>query len=245
MTSEFQNLREKDESQFFYDKFINCEESKHVAWIDLMGIRDHLKSGQVYPAVLRGELLSVCSKHLDEQKSEICTAGDGVIITTEERAYLMDFLRSLFRHYTRFNVKNWQDGEDIWLSRLLRAGVATGEVQMIDEERYATNNRNGNPFHSDFSNDQFGPAIINALTAERGPPYSINEYTSAGDVERVFWWQNVDMSYSDRKDLLNMFVDYFSWYKGRKDYEYPPGQKIHLDTAITYFKVDPSDVDGV
>lgn len=243
MDSELEALSRKPESQYFYNEYIKREDEKYVAWIDLMGIRDHLKNRQVYPAVLRGELLSVISENIDRSKAEMFTAGDGSIIITDEKDYLYDFLSALFSHYTKFNVKNWKGGEDIWLNRLLRAGVGHGEIHRIDIEKYDSSKRGGSPFSEEFANDPFGPGIIDALRAERGSPYSIHRYNDDGTISGLEWWGYMGLGYDERTDIIEMLDEYFSWYSGRHDYQYSPYDRNHLNKAINYFEVDPKDLD--
>lgn len=242
MNNRLKALRQKSESQFFYAKHIDEIGARHVAWIDLMGILDHLKNKQIYPAVLRGELLSVVSDYIDHEKVELFTAGDGLIIITEDKSYLYDFLGSLMEHYVRFNVENWRDGDDIWLNRLLRAGVGYGDIHKIDLEGYARDNRRGNPFTTDFSNDPFGPGIINALRAERGSPYSTHEYQSDETIEAIQWWDHMNIDYDLRVETVEMLSDYFDWYDSKRKYQYSPHAQSHLDKAVNYFQVDQTDL---
>lgn len=60
MNGQLSELQEKGESQLSYSGLIDKIGRRHVAWIDLMGILDHLENEQIYPAVLRCELLATC-----------------------------------------------------------------------------------------------------------------------------------------------------------------------------------------
>lgn len=242
MSDRLQELRQKNESQLSYDGLIDEVGRRHVAWIDIMGILDHLENEQIYPAVLRTELLAVISEYVDEDVVTVFTVGDGVIILTEDEDHLHEFLDALFLHYTRFNVEEWRSGEDIYFNRLIRAGVGHGEIHKIDVERYSDKHFNGNVFHDNFSNTPFGPGMIKALRAEEGAPYSVHEYDGNGTIDPVYWWERSGVPERYRIDLLSMLKDYFDWYAGNFSYRYEPYDKGHFEEALDYFDIDEDDL---
>jgi hypothetical protein len=245
MTRDIDDLKEKDEGQWFNGDHIDVVGDRYVAWIDIMGIRDHLQNRQVYPSILRGELLSVISEYIDSSEVELFTAGDGAIIITEDEKYLQDFLTALFTHYVKFNVKDWrEDNHKIYFNRLIRAGIGYGEIHRIDIKKYSRKKNEGNPFHNDFSNDPFGPGIIDALRAEYGSPYSIHKYQSDETIDKVKWWKSSGISYDDRVEMIEMLVDYFDWYEGKHRYQYSPKKSGHLDSCLDYFEVNLSDINN-
>lgn len=242
MGNDLDELGNKAESQLFYSGLVDEVGERHVAWIDLMGILDHMENEQVYPTVLRGELLAIVSEYIDEDLVTVFTVGDGVIIVTEDGDYLQEFLDALFLHYCRFNVVDWRDGQDVYFNRLIRAGIGFGDVHKIDVERYSDEHIKGNVFHENFSNKLFGPGIIKALRAERGPPYSINEYNDDTTITPIRWWENVNLDEDSRIDILRMLKDYFDWYEGSHRYRYQPYERGHFDMALDYFDIDQSDL---
>ncbi|MFC7138462.1 hypothetical protein ACFQMA_01250 [Halosimplex aquaticum] len=152
MTEDLDDLAELEQDQFFYEQCLDDLGQKHVAWIDLMGILDSLSNDQKMPAVYRGELLAVISRFLDFDRAETFTIGDGVIIMTDDKDYLYEFLGSLFSHYVKFNIHRYKGDWDIWLHRLIRAGIGTGDVYQIDMDGYDEKNRNGNPIPDGIEN---------------------------------------------------------------------------------------------
>lgn len=237
MRDEFEQLAQRSESQYFYKAHVENAGEHHVAWIDIMGILDHLKKGQLQPAIARGELLSVVSQHIDQERVQVTTVGDGVIILTEDRNYLEDFLDALMRHYVRFNVRNWKDGGDIWLNRLLRVGVGKGDIHLINRSRYAGMNKNGDVFHDDFRNEPFGPGMIRAMQSERGAPFSIHTNTGS-QIEPYCWWEEVGLAEESRKEIIEMLISYFDWYDAKSRYRYEPYTVGHLEDALEYFDVE-------
>lgn len=240
MRNDIDELSNKAESQLFYSGLVDEVGERHVAWVDLMGILDHMENEQVYPTVLRGELLAIVSEYIDEDRVTIFTVGDGVIIVTDDRDYLQEFLDALFLHYGRFNVESWRDGEDVYFNRLIRAGVGYGDVHRIDVESYTDEHVNGDIFHENFSNKPFGPGIIKALRAERGAPYSIHEYNEDTKISPIYWWENVNLDEDSRIDIMLMLKDYFDWYDGNHRYRYQPYDRGHFEKALDYFDIDQS-----
>lgn len=242
MADTLEELKNKGESQLFYPDHVEEVGQRHVAWIDLMGILDHLENEQIYPAVLRGELLAVVSEYIDEDLVTVFTIGDGVIITTEHGDYLNEFLDALFLHYARFNVENWRNGDDVYFNRLIRAGVGYGDIHRIDVEKHSADHFEGNVFHGNFANKPFGPGLIKALRAEEGAPYSIHEYNDDATISPVHWWKRLGLDEDSRIDVLRMLNDYFDWYDGNYRYRYEPYDRGHFEMALDYFEIDPADV---
>lgn len=241
MDESLEKLARKDEDQYFYDEYLIDLGVKNVAWIDLMGVLDALENEQTGPAVWRGELISVICEHVDLQRVEVFTVGDGVIIMTEadDSEYLNDILRALFNHYLLFNLNRWEGdwSGDIWLQRLIRAGVGAGPVFEIDIEQYAEDFTPSNPLPDDFANTPFGPGLIRAANAEYGPPFSIHKYVGEGEFEQVKWWKEMDVSPDRRVDLMNMLNEYFNWFDSRDEYRYSPYDSNHMIDALRYFEI--------
>lgn len=245
MTPDLGELAERDEDIYFYNRFLQNLGEKYIAWIDLMGVLDCLSNDQTMPGVYRGELLAVVSRYIDFDRAETFTVGDGVLIMTEDRDYLLEFLSSLFSHYVHFNVRRYQNDEwEIWLHRLIRAGIGSGDVFKIDMDTYDEENRNGNPIPDDIDNTPFGPALIRALQAEQGAPYSIHEHNVGGDPDPIKWWNTQPISLGDRKDVLRMLNDYFNWFNSKETYRYSPYESNHLIKSIRYFEVSNFGIDS-
>ena len=242
MRDEFRSLANRDESQYFFIDHLDEIGERHVAWIDIMGVLDRLRHNQTYPAVARGELFSVVSEHIAESQAQVTTVGDGVIILTEDREYLVDFLDALMLHYARFNVTNWRDDEDIWLLRLPRVGVGSGDIHKIDTEYYSEDNLRGNVFHDDFRNEPFGPGMIRAMESERGAPFSIHESARHGDPQPIRWWENINLEEEPRIDTVKMLKEYFDWYDSHYRYDYSPYSAGHYEATLDYFDVDESQL---
>ncbi|MFC4407962.1 hypothetical protein [Haloarchaeobius iranensis] len=243
MTPDLEDLAELDEDQYFFDRFLEDMGEKHVAWIDLMGVLDSLSNDQSMPGVYRGELLAVISKYIDFDRSDIFTIGDGVIIMTDDKEYLMNFLGALFSHYVHFNIA--RHGEwDIWLHRLIRAGVGTGDLYVIDMDEYEEVNWNGNPIPRTIDNTPFGPALIRALQAESGAPYSIHEHVTGGEPETIKWWNSQPISMEDRENILKMLNEYFNWFNSKDTYQYSPYESNHMMTSLRFFEVSNFEIDS-
>lgn len=240
MNDRLEELAEKDEDQYFYaEEYLVNQGEKFVSWIDLMGILDALENDQEAPAVWRAELISVISQYIDLDRVDLFTVGDGMIIITDDEDYLYEFLFALFNHYITFNINRrqgeWQD--NIWLHRLIRAGIGHGPVYTINVEDYAEDFIPENPLSDDFANKPFGPGLIRALNAETGAPFSIHEVTQGGDIEPVKWWDEMDVSDDTRVDLMELLNEYFNWFDKRDEYRYSPYDSNHLIDSLRYFEI--------
>lgn len=160
----------------------------------------------------------------------------------------MEFIYALFSHYVKFNLERYRgnklDKWDIWLHRLIRAGIGSGPVYRIDGPKYNNAKRGGSPFPSSFSNTPFGPALIRASLAEHGAPFSIHEYNEDGDYETVKWWKEMDISNDDKLNLVQMLNEYFNWFDSRDEYQYSPYDSNHLIDSLRYYEIGEFRVDS-
>lgn len=233
-----QKLKDRETEQYFNAKFLSELGNKYVAWVDLMGIQDSLSKDHVTPAILRGELLAVVYTHIDLDLVEVFSVGDGVVLMTDNRDYLEEFLTALFYHYVKFNLRHYRGDEYKWeinLHRLIRAGMGSGRMYEIDVERFHNEHYDGSVFDDSFANTPFGPGAIDAFAAEGGAPFSIRQSTDT-DVEPLKWWRN-ELSDSMREELEQMLTDYFDWFAERDRYRYDPHESEHPRLVQEYFEL--------
>lgn len=246
MDQRLRELAEKDEDQWFYSEFLEEIPNRKVAWIDIMGVRDALRNNQLAPAIWRGELYSVITAYIDNDITEVFSVGDGIIVMCEDMDYLKSFLKALFSHYVLFNLNRFE-GEwvgDIWLHRLIRAGVGSGPAYIIDVEAYLSEYRGQAPFQNDyFSNTPFGPALIRAFQAEEGPPFSVHVLDREDQPIEWKWWDEIGMEEGIRRDLLTFLNEYFNWYDSQTGYRYKPYKSNHLIDSLRYFEIYDHPVD--
>lgn len=246
MRDELRELAEKDEDQWFYNDHLIEIPDKKVAWIDLMGILDALENDQEAPAIWRGELYSVITEYIDHDITDVFSIGDGVIVMADDMDYLKAFLSSLFSHYVKFNIRRYNGdwSGDIWLHRLIRAGIGTGPVYQIDTERYLGSFRGGSPFQNEyFINTPFGPALIRALQSEEGPPFSIHVLDSEDQPIEWKWWKDIGLGIETRLELIELLNEYFNWYDSETGYRYKPYDSNHLIDFLRYFEIEDFPVD--
>lgn len=242
MEMDLGRLAHKRTEQFFNGDFLEPLGNKYVAWVDIMGVRDALQNNQKAPAIWRAELLSVVHEYIDDEKVEVFTVGDGVVIMTDREKYLTSFLGALFTHYVNFNLNRYGDWE-IYLHRLIRAGVGSGQVYRINVEAYDTEKDEGAPFPDGFSNTPFGPGPIEAFNAEQGSPFSIQEADGDNGGTPVKWWDDTGLSKQKRYELLELLAEYFQWFNQRDYYSYEPYESEHDKKAKEYFNASNWSID--
>jgi hypothetical protein len=242
-------LTRKHTSEFFNGDFIETIGYLDVAWVDFMGMKDALRNDQDKPSVLRGELLATIHRYTKDAEVEgIFTIGDGVIILSESRDYLKEFLAALFNHYMKVNLTEYRD--DVWLARLPRGGIGSGRVQQIDMETFEEENHSGNPIPESFDNTPFGPGTMNAMDAESSAPLGINEY-NGGNITPYRWWSEHQLGQYGRKhrrEFLEFFEEYQDWHRVRDEYRYspdPPDESDHLQAARNFFISSSFDIPTV
>lgn len=204
------------------------------------------------PAVYRAELLSVLYERLDLDRVEIVGVGDGVLLITEEKDYLMDIIKALLSHYLRFNLRHSTPGEDwehwdVRFHRFVRVGIGNGKLATVNVDEYHEDNERVSPFPEsdsefDFPNRPFGPAMVYALAAEKGAPLSVHEYYGDDDIRPIKWWKDTNITEEERRDLVKLLNKYFNWYRQNTSH-YDPYERNHMIRSLRFFGVSDHEVD--